>query len=63
MGEAGRIQVKQIIGFLAGSKVYQKAQEDLLVQSHRQKVREDFIKRLATVGPERKLSGMLSDMR
>jgi len=54
--------VKKIIGFLAGSKVYQKAQDDLLVQSHRQKVREDFIKKLASVGPERKLSGKLSDM-
>jgi hypothetical protein len=54
--------VKRIIGFLAGSKVYQKAQEDLLMQSHRQKVREDFIKRLAAVTPSR-LSGMLSDMR
>jgi hypothetical protein len=54
--------LKPIIGFLAGSKAYQKAQEDLLVQSHRQKVREDFIKRLAAVTPS-KLSGMLSDMR
>jgi hypothetical protein len=50
-----------LVGFLAGSKVYQKAQEDLLVQSHRRKVREDFIKRLAAVTPN-KLSGMLSDM-
>jgi hypothetical protein len=53
--------VKRIVGFLAGSKVYQKAQEDLLVQSHYQKVREDFIQKLAAITP-RKLSGKLSDM-
>jgi hypothetical protein len=61
MGSAGGIQVKRIIGFLAGSKVYQKAQEDLLVQSHYQKVREDFIQKLGAITP-RKLSGKLSDM-
>jgi hypothetical protein len=38
--------VKRIIGFLAGSKVYQKAQEDLLVQSLYQRKHEDWLKRL-----------------
>lgn len=54
--------MKRIIGFLAGSQVYEKAQEDLLVRSLYQKKHEDWLKRLAAVTP-RKLSGKLSEMR
>lgn len=54
--------MKKIVGFLAGSKVYQKKQEDLLTQEHYRKMQADFIQKLAEIKPPKGFNGFLSEM-